>query len=81
MVTVMFRPNDVRLEREEAGPETNMYQGFVKRTVYLGSRLRCEVEVASTKILAEVPSSRDIKERQAVSVHIPPDQICVLAGN
>jgi spermidine/putrescine transport system ATP-binding protein len=80
-VRVTIRPERVRVEA--AGTEgENRLRGTVSRVVYLGSTTQILLELAGGQTLQATASAADglpPGEGEAVTVHLPPDALRVLA--
>jgi ABC-type sugar transport system ATPase subunit len=73
----MFRPDDLVMRQDLSGSGRNVFLGTVNRVVFLGNRLKCEIQVGSSVILAEFSPSLELKEGEKISMEIPSSQICV----
>lgn len=78
-VTLMFRPDHLIVCADPGGSEPNIFTGTVERLAFLGNRLRCEIRVASSSIVGEIPSLVEVQEGQEITVQIPPSRIRVFA--
>jgi len=76
-VTIMFRPDDLVMRQDLSDSGRNVFLGTVKRLVFLGNRLTCEIQVGSSVILGEFSPSLELKEGDQISMEIPSSQICV----
>ncbi len=76
-VTLMFRPDDLVMRQDLSGSGRNVFLGTVKRVVFLGNRLTCEIQVGSSVILGEFSPSLELREGDQISMEIPSSQICV----
>ena len=76
-VTLMFRPDALVMRQDLNGSGRNVFLGTVKRVVFLGNRLKCEIQVGSSVILGEFSPSLELKKGEKISMEIPPSQICV----
>lgn len=74
-VTLMFRPTDVVLSKDAEGADNNVFSGTIRRVIFLGNRLKCEIQVGPCMIQAEFPSAFDIKRGAEVFVKIPSNRI------
>lgn len=74
-VTIMFRPESPVLHTEARQGVHNVFVGSVKRVVFVGSRLHCEIEIGSVLIRGEMPSWFEITAGQQVNVELPPTRL------
>jgi len=79
-VSIVFHPETVVVHTGSCGHEQNVFPGSVRRAVFVGSRLQCEIEVGRSVIRGEMPSWSEVRLGQTVSVEIPPDRVHVLRG-
>jgi iron(III) transport system ATP-binding protein len=79
-VSVLFRPESVIVSSESCSETKNAFRGTVKRSVFVGSRLQCEVEVGELIIRTEMSSWLDVKAGGSVTIELPPERIQVLRG-
>jgi len=79
-LSVMFRPEAVVVHTGSCSGSQNMFPGTVRRVIFVGSRLQCEIEVGTSVIRGEMPPWLEIEVGQAVSVEIPPARVQVLMG-
>jgi ABC-type Fe3+/spermidine/putrescine transport system ATPase subunit len=79
-VTVMFRPESPVLHAERRHDAPNIFPGSVKRVVFVGSRLHCDIEIGSVLIRGEMPSWFEISAGQAIDVELPPGRLQVSPG-
>jgi ABC-type Fe3+/spermidine/putrescine transport system ATPase subunit len=80
----MIRPENVRIEAHGAEGE-NRVPGMVEEVVYLGFHHEVRVRLATgTLVKVDVPTEDGAVEREqgdAVSVHMPPKHLRVLAAD
>lgn len=76
-VTLMFRPDSLFLCEASHNAGSNVFPGRIERVSFVGSRLKCEIQVGSSSLLGEFPSSSEIKQGQEVTVEIPPNRVRV----
>ena len=76
-VTVMFRPDSLSLCEASHGSKSNVFPGKIERVSFVGSRWKCQIQVGSSSLLGEFPSSSEIKQGQEVTVEIPPNRVRV----
>lgn len=76
-VTIMFRPESAVLHTEPGCGLQNVFGGTVKRIVFVGSRLHCEIEIGAALIRGELPSWAEVCAGQKVHVEIPPERLQV----
>jgi iron(III) transport system ATP-binding protein len=74
-VTIMFRPESPVLHTEARHDVQNVFLGSVKRVVFVGSRLHCEIEIGSVLIRGEMPSWTEITAGQQINVELPPTRL------
>jgi ABC-type Fe3+/spermidine/putrescine transport system ATPase subunit len=74
-VTIMFRPESPVLHTEARHGVHNVFVGSVKRVVFVGSRLHCEIEIGSVLIRGEMPSWFEINAGQQINVELPPTRL------
>jgi iron(III) transport system ATP-binding protein len=77
-VMLMVRPADLTLHKGQMPCGENMLRGSVRRTIFLGNRLRCEIGIGSTVLQGEFPSSLEIDDGDEVTLEIPSNKIRVL---
>lgn len=70
-VTVMFRPEDVRLRTATALAGENSFRGVVDQALFLGGRVQCQVLVNTIKIRGDAAKSPVYEAGQAVTIEIP----------
>ncbi len=75
-VTLMFRPHSLVICKDRSG-HSNVFPGRIKGVAFVGSRLKCDIQIGSTVLLGEFPSASDITEGEEVFVEIPSNQIRV----
>ena len=71
----MFRPESPVLYTEARQGVHNVFVGSVKRVVFVGSRLHCEIEIGSVLIRGEMPSWFEINAGQQINVELPPTRL------
>jgi ABC-type sugar transport system ATPase subunit len=74
-VTIMFRPESPILHTEARHGVQNVFVGSVKRVIFVGSRLHCEIEIGSVLIRGEMPSWFEISAGQQINVELPPTRL------
>jgi hypothetical protein len=74
-VTIMFRPESPVLHAERRQDTQNVFAGSVKRVVFVGSRLHCDIEIGSVLIRGEMPSWFEISAGQQINVELPPARL------
>jgi iron(III) transport system ATP-binding protein len=79
-VTIMFRPESPVLHKDEKCDRHNVFRGKVKRVVFVGSRLHCEIEIGPKLIRGEMPSWLEIKQGEELDVELPPARLQVSRG-
>ena len=79
-LSIMFRPEAVVVHIGSNSGVQNMFPGTVKRVVFVGSRLQCEIEVGTSVIRGEMQPWLEVEVGQSVSVEIPPARVQVLRG-
>lgn len=79
-VTIMFRPESPVLHKDENCEGHNIFRGKVKRVVFVGSRLHCEIEIGPKLIRGEMPSWLEIKQGDELNVELPPARLQVSRG-
>jgi iron(III) transport system ATP-binding protein len=79
-VKIMFRPESPVLHTESCHDLQNVFGGTVKRVVFVGSRLHCEIEIGAVLIRGEMPSWVEIKAGQQVNVELPPGRLQISQG-
>ncbi len=68
MVTLMFRPDSLNICKDLVGHGCNSFPGRVEQVAFVGSRLKCEIQVGSSVLLGEISSSIEIKQGDEVIV-------------
>jgi len=76
-VTLMFRPDDLVLSNDMCQDKRNVVLGTAKRIVFLGNRIKCEIQVGSCVVLGEFPPSFEVKQGDKVTMKIPSSRIRV----
>jgi iron(III) transport system ATP-binding protein len=76
-VTLMFRPDDLVLSNDVCQDKRNVVLGTAKRIVFLGNRIKCEIQVGSCVVLGEFPPSFEVKQGDKVTIEIPSSRIHV----
>jgi iron(III) transport system ATP-binding protein len=79
-VTIMFRPESPVLHTDENRDFQNLFRGRIKRVVFVGSRLHCEIEIGAALIRGEIPSWLEIKAGQELNVELPPARLQISRG-
>jgi len=74
-VTIMFRPESPVLHDKTHRDAPNVFPGSVKRVVFVGSRLHCDIEIGSVLIHGEMPSWFEISTGQEINVELPPARL------
>jgi iron(III) transport system ATP-binding protein len=77
-VTLMVRPADVTLHKGQIPCRENMLWGSVRRTIFLGNRIRCEIGIGLTVLQGEFPSSLELADGEEVTLEIPSNKVRVL---
>lgn len=77
-VTLMVRPADLTLHKGQIPCGQNMLWGSVRRTIFLGNRVRCEIGIGSTVLQGEFPSSLELADGDEVTLEIPSNKVRVL---
>ena len=75
-VTLMFRPDSLVICKDRSS-HINVFPGRIKGVAFVGSRLKCDIQIGSTVLLGEFPSASDITEGKEVFVEIPSNQVRV----
>ncbi len=78
-VTLMFRPDSLTICKDPVGHGVNVFPGRVEQVAFVGSRLKCEIQVGSSVLLGEISSSVEIKQGDEVKVEIPSNRVRVFA--
>jgi len=76
-VTLMFRPDNLVLCKGLHDDRPNLFSGRIVRVAYIGNRLKCEIQVGSSILLGEFPSSAEIREGEEIKFEIPSNRIRV----
>src|ERR1043166_7402808 len=71
-VTIMFRPESPVLHKDANCERQNLFRGTVKRVVFVGSRLHCEIKIGAKLIRGEMPSWLEIDAGEELNVELPP---------
>jgi len=77
-LSVMFRPEAVVVHTGSCSGAQNMFPGTVRRVVFVGSRLQCEIEVGTSVIRGDMPPWIEVEVGQSVSIEVPPARVQVL---
>jgi iron(III) transport system ATP-binding protein len=77
-VMLMVRPADLTLHKGRIPCGENMLRGSIRRTIFLGNRLRCEIGIGSTVLQGEFPSSLEVDDGEEVTLEIPSNKVRVL---
>jgi iron(III) transport system ATP-binding protein len=77
-VLLMIRPSDLKLHRGKVGGCENMLYGNVRRVIFLGNRLRCEIGIGSSVLQGEFPSSIEVADGDDITIEIPSHKVRVL---
>jgi len=76
-VTLMFRPGRLTIGKDPVGHGFNAFPGRVEQVAFVGSRLKCEIQVGSSVLLGEISSSVEIKQGDEIIVEIPSNRVRV----
>jgi len=76
-VTLMFRPDNLVLCKDLHDDRPNLLSGMIVRVAFIGNRLKCEIQVGSSILLGEFPSSFEIREGEEINFEIPSNRIRV----
>lgn len=76
-VTLMFRPDSLYIKKDPDRHGCNLFSGRVDRVSFVGSRLKCEIQVGSSLLIGEFPSTVEIKQGDEITVEIPSSRIRV----
>ncbi len=76
-VTLMFRPDSLSLCQVPHSPMSNVFPGKIERVSFVGSRLKCQIQVGSSSLLGEFPSSSAIEQGQEVTLEVPINRVRV----
>lgn len=78
-VSIMFRPEAVRIHTDSCGLRDNLFAGAVKSATFTGNRLEYDIRVGDSLVKVErSPYLQGIQRGQNVWLEIPPDRIRVL---
>jgi iron(III) transport system ATP-binding protein len=77
-VMLMVRPSDLKLHKGNVSGRENMLRGNVRRIIFLGNRLRCEIGIGSSVLQGEFPSSLEVDDGEDITVEIPSNKVRVL---
>lgn len=77
-ITIMIRPEAVVLHSHPSGATKNVFPGIVRRTIFVGSKFQCEIELGESVIRGEFPPWSEVKVGQRVIVELPPSRMQVL---
>ena len=77
-VSIVFRPEDVRIQTDSQGQRTNTFSGVVERIIFVGNKTLCEILVGNVVVHSEISSHADLQRGKGVTVQIPPEHIRVL---
>ncbi len=76
-VTLMFRPDSLSLCQGPHSPMSNVFSGKIERVSFVGSRWKCQIQVGSSSLLGEFPSSSAIEPGQEVTLEVPINRVRV----
>ena len=77
--SVAIRPEAVDLLRENPGAGANVYQGTVKRTMFLGTFIDGEVQIGSKSLRVSFNPYNTFSPGEKVFVRIPPERCQLIA--
>ena len=77
-VSIVFRPEDVRIQTDSQDQRTNTFSGVVERIIFVGNKTLCEILVGNVVVHSEISSHADLQRGKGVTVQIPPEHIRVL---
>ncbi len=76
-VTLMFRPDSLSINKDPDRQGCNLFSGRVDRVSFVGSRLKCEIQVGSSLLIGEFSSTVEIKQGDEITGEIPSSRIRV----
>jgi iron(III) transport system ATP-binding protein len=77
-ITIMIRPEAVVVHSAPSEATGNSFPGIVRRTIFVGSKFQCEIELGETVIRGELPPWSDVKVGQRINAEFPASRIQVL---
>ena len=80
-VLVAIRPEDVRLEKDEAGDRPNVIRCDVENVLHLGREFELVLRIGERFYTLTVPRDRATKVGRAVGLHLPPEHLRVWAAD
>ncbi len=73
-VFVVFRPEGIVCSRNGSGVSDNLFEGIIKRAVFLGNFIDGEVQVKDKTFRALLSPFQTFNAGEKVFVHVPPDR-------
>ncbi|HEY3302923.1 MAG TPA: ABC transporter ATP-binding protein [Candidatus Binatia bacterium] len=80
-VLVAIRPEDVRLEKDEAGDRPNVIRCDVENVLHLGREFELVLRIGERFYTLTVPRDRATKVGRAVGLHLPAEHLRVWAAD
>lgn len=77
-VWVTVRPESVILSRDGQQTQPNVFEGKVRKAVFLGDFIDCQVQVGKQLFRAKLPATSDLIEGDQVYLHVNPKACVVL---
>lgn len=77
-VSVIFRPEDVLIQTGRPTRAANTFSGTVRRMIFVGNRIQCQLGSGNLVINSDVSSRVEIHQGLEVTFEIPPQSVRVL---
>jgi iron(III) transport system ATP-binding protein len=79
-VWVTIRPEEILLHAKDHPDRANVFPARVLRTVFVGSRIQCELEIGAERCETEVDGQSRIQAGDAVKAELPLDRIKLIGA-
>lgn len=78
-VFVVFRPEDIVIRTDSDCQEVNTFEAVVKRTIFVGNRMQCELRMGDLLIHGELDARGDLQPERNVALGVSPDRTWVVS--
>jgi iron(III) transport system ATP-binding protein len=75
---VAVRPESFLMSLEKRGNDTNVLEGNVEKSVFLGDFIDCQIAVGGQMVRAKLPPTSDVSQAERVFLHFDPHACIVL---
>lgn len=77
-IKVAFRPEAVECKREHPNADHNVFEGTIKRTMFLGTFIDCEVQIGTKTLRSSLNTYSDLRVGEKIFVRLRPERCQVI---